>query len=118
MENYYPLPKFLTIKKSKIHGLGLFAKENIVGHLSLGYSHLFAPTEIADKFHCELVRLPLGGFINHSDTPNCRILKTPHGHILWTSKLISKNKELTLDYCKSECGEGYVKNLKCEKKDG
>ena len=60
---YKPLPNSLTIKSSGINGLGLFAKEFIMRGTNLGMSHL----EMNDK----IFRTPLGGFINHSDTPNC-----------------------------------------------
>jgi hypothetical protein len=60
---YKPLPDSLTIKVSGIEGLGLFAKKNISEGTNLGISHL--------KINSMLIRTPLGGFINHSDTPNC-----------------------------------------------
>ena len=61
---YNPLPKELTIKKSKIDGLGLFAIEDIPKETSLGMSHV--------KVDGEYIRTPLGGFYNHSDDPNCK----------------------------------------------
>ena len=60
---YKPLPNSLTIKSSGINGLGLFAKEFIMRGTNLGMSHL----ELNDK----IFRTPLGGFINHSNNPNC-----------------------------------------------
>ena len=60
---YKPLPDSLTIKASGIEGLGLFAKKNIPEGTTLGISHM--------KMNGMLIRTPLGGFINHSDTPNC-----------------------------------------------
>ena len=60
---YKPLPESLTIKTSKINGLGLFTKEGIAQGTNLGMSHL----KIGDT----IFRTPLGGFINHSNTPNC-----------------------------------------------
>ena len=60
---YKPLPDTLTIKKSGIDGLGLFAKEDIGQGTNLGMSHI----EIGDK----MIRTPLGGFINHSGNANC-----------------------------------------------
>ncbi len=38
---YRPLPEELTIKESKIEGLGLFAKEFIPRETMLGVSHSF-----------------------------------------------------------------------------
>jgi hypothetical protein len=60
---YKPLPESLTIKQSRINGLGLFADQNIMQGTNLGMSHI--------KFNENIIRTPLGGFINHSNTPNC-----------------------------------------------
>ena len=60
---YKPLPESLTIKTSKVNGLGLFADQKIMQGTNLGMSHL----KIGDT----IFRTPLGGFINHSNTPNC-----------------------------------------------
>jgi len=60
---YKPLPESLTIKPSGIHDLGLFANQNINKATNLGMTHL----KIGDT----IFRTPLGGFINHSNTPNC-----------------------------------------------
>jgi len=68
---YKPLPDSLTIKTSKVDGLGLFAKEGIGQGTNLGMSHI----EIGDKMirtpRLGIVRTPLGGFINHSGNANC-----------------------------------------------
>ena len=60
---YKPLPESLTIKQSGINGLGLFADQKIMRGTNFGMSHL----KIGDT----IFRTPLGGFINHSNTPNC-----------------------------------------------
>ena len=60
---YKPLPESLTIKISKVNGLGLFAKEKLTLGDNLGMSHL----KIGDT----VFRTPLGGFINHANDPNC-----------------------------------------------
>lgn len=62
--SYKPLPKSLTIKESSIHGLGLFAAEDIPNGTNLGISH----TRLTNG---EIIRTPLGGFYNHSEDPNC-----------------------------------------------
>ena len=59
---YRPLPESLTIKQSKVNGLGLFALEGIAQGTNLGTSHI--------KINGDIIRTPLGGFINHSNTPN------------------------------------------------
>ena len=56
---YRPLPDSLTIKTSKVNGLGLFAKEVIPQATNLGMTHF----KIGDT----IFRTPLGGFINHAN---------------------------------------------------
>ena len=60
---YKPLPDSLTIKTSKVNGLGLFAKESIPQATNLGMTHI--------KIGGRILRTPLGGFINHANDPNC-----------------------------------------------
>tara|TARA_R110000744_G_scaffold160985_4_gene277398 strand:- start:3 stop:314 length:312 start_codon:yes stop_codon:yes gene_type:complete len=63
--SYRPLPKEVTIKESDIDGLGLFAIENIPRGKDLGITHV-----LDSRWPDGYIRLPLGGFYNHSDTPN------------------------------------------------
>ena len=92
---YKPLPKTLTIKKSNIEGLGLFATKDIKKNTNLGMMHYI--TEFS-----EIIRTPLGGFINHSNKPNC--IKEKENLIyeertyLITNRLIKKGEELTVKY--------------------
>ena len=62
---YRPLPKNLTIKDSKIDGLGLFSKTKIQKNSFIGISHVKH-----DDFKDMYIRTPLGGFYNHSKNPN------------------------------------------------
>ena len=100
---YQPLPKNLTLGESEIHDIGLFASENILGGTNLGISHI----ELGKM----IIRTPLGGFINHSETPNCvkvesqtRQRVTPlydHDFTKWelvTLRDIEEGDELTLRY--------------------
>ena len=58
---YRPLPIELTIKNSKIEGLGLFATVKINKNSFIGLTH------IRDElFEGKYIRTPLGGFYNHS----------------------------------------------------
>lgn len=93
---YKPLPDFLTIKKSDIHGLGLFSKKFIPEGTELGISHLHN-----ENFPDNYLRLPLGGFINHHDMPNCiaKYFEEPEKHIkIYSIKDIPSGKELTVKY--------------------
>ena len=90
---YRPLPDNLTIKESSIEGLGLFALNKIKKNTILGISH-FKSDAVEDGY----IRTPLGGFINHSDDPNC-IKQTNTNHLyLKTIKDIDKGTEITLKY--------------------
>ena len=100
---YKPLPESLTIKSSKINGIGLFANQKIMQGTNFGMSHL----KIGDT----IFRTPLGGFINHSNTANCvkvelrMIDEDIKGHKydykkwnLITSQDIKAGEELTVRY--------------------
>ena len=67
---YKPLPHNITIKESPIEGLGLFATEKITAQTLIGITH-HADEHAEDGW----IRTPLGGFINHSDEPNCEKVK-------------------------------------------
>jgi SET domain-containing protein len=88
---YRPLPANLTIKNSGIEGLGLFATDDIPEDEHLGTTHI-------DSIPLGLLRTPLGGFINHSETPNCVLQIISESWQLYTIKNIKKNDELTLKY--------------------
>ena len=64
---YKPLPKCLTIKKSPIEGLGLYATEDIKANTFLGITHI-----LDENFENNYIRTPLGGFYNHSNNFNIR----------------------------------------------
>lgn len=92
-EKYRPLPDNLTIKESNIQGLGLFALGIIGKGTNLGVSHV-RNTE----FQHDLIRTPLGGFINHSEEPNCETIPIGNNVYLITLKDILPDEELTLRY--------------------
>ena len=92
-EKYRPLPPHVTIKPSKIDGLGLFATRDIDAELELGMTHYQE-----DKFQDGFLRTPLGGFINHSDTPNCWVREHLGNYHLVTLTDIEEGEELTLCY--------------------
>ena len=100
---YKPLPESLTIKTSKVNGLGLFAKEAIPQATNLGMTHI--------KIGDHILRTPLGGFINHDNNANCvkvELLMSNHDdpkakfdYKKWnlvTIKDIQQGEELTLKY--------------------
>jgi SET domain-containing protein len=90
---YNPLPKSLTIEKSKIHGLGLFAVEKISRGVTLGMTHIKN-----DAYENGHIRTPLGGFYNHSNNPNCETYYVDEVLYLRTLKDISHGEEITVKY--------------------
>ena len=100
-KEWRPLPDSITIKDSKIEGLGVFATKDIQANTDLGISHVYDK-----RFPDDYIRLPLGAFINHHEMPNCRaIVSESHESIvdikhirIVTEKDISSGEELTLNY--------------------
>jgi len=68
---YRPLPEGLTIKKSPIEGLGLYATKDINSNVYIGLTHI-----LDERFDNNYLRTPLGGFYNHSDNPNIQRMVT------------------------------------------
>ena len=91
---YNPLPEGLMIQKSSIQGQGLVTTKFIDKDVKLGLSHIIVDGEI--------IRTPLGGFVNHSNKPNC--IKEKEDCIyeqrtyLVTNRLIKKGEEITTKY--------------------
>ena len=93
-ESYYrPLPNMLTIKESRIEGIGLFATRDIDAPIELGITHVEHK-----KFEDGLIRTPLGGFINHSTTPNCELVDHLGNKHLRVIKDVEAGEELTVTY--------------------
>ena len=95
LKDYKPLPYGLVIADSGINGQGLFTMRKLVRGTHLGESHY--------RMDGKLIRTPLGGFINHSDEPNCvksQVRVKPH-YDKWTITVIEdieEGEELTLKY--------------------
>tara|TARA_R100001530_G_C4233737_1_gene133363 strand:+ start:102 stop:413 length:312 start_codon:yes stop_codon:yes gene_type:complete len=97
---YKPLPDSVTIQQSGINGLGLFAKQPLDQATNLGITHI--------KIDDTIIRTPLGGFVNHSNDPNCAKVELmangTEGETfkkkwnLVTLRDIKKGEELTLRY--------------------
>jgi len=98
-ETYKPLPDGLIIQKSSIEGQGIFTTKFIENNIKLGLSHIVV--------NGELIRTPLGGFVNHSDNPNCVKIRGVLGlkdveqynkYFLYTIRDIKAWEELTCKY--------------------
>lgn len=90
---YRPLPSYLTIKSSEIEGLGLFTTDDIDNKHVLGITHVY---DI--RFEDSFIRTPLGGFFNHSETPNCEIIRDAEFLKLKAIRDIKAGEEITARY--------------------
>ena len=95
LKQYQPLPSGLKVEDSGIAGQGLFTNRRLVAGTELGISHY--------RIDGELIRTPLGGFINHSENPNCiknqvRIKPYYDKWNLVVIEDIDEGSELTLKY--------------------
>lgn len=120
---YRPLKDVFTVKKSPIEGKGLFSIDCISPHpdnpiscyTGYGYECITGNCEpvggevnefithylVGDN----LIRTPIGGFINHSDDPNCTLIRveneySPYDAIFYLRPLraIEQDEEITLNY--------------------
>jgi len=95
LEQYKPLPLGIVVADSGIAGQGLFATRKLVMGTLLGISHY--------RIDGEYIRTPLGGFINHAETPNCERsqVRIRPGFDRWNIMVIEdieEGEELTLKY--------------------
>ena len=109
---YKALHPDLTIRDSPIDGLGVFAKADIPKDTVLGVSHVEQYASAGDRYQGGFIRTPLGGFINHSDTPNSRKVQMADDNTyrplqngltsctmaVQTSRDIQKDEEITVFY--------------------
>lgn len=113
--NYSPTKgKPVEIRVSDIHGLGVFAKEEIPKDFIIAETHVLIDSD--------LIRTPIGGFINCSNNPNAEIFKYPktkraNYYGVKTITKVLEGDEITIDYHKGMSvilGEDVeLKNLKC-----
>jgi len=106
--NYKPLPDGLFIKDSNIQGQGIFTTRDLHVGCNLGISHFRIDESGINSINKEenkniFIRTPLGGFINHSNTPNCHRtqIRIKPGFDKWIVTVIENiaaGDELTLKY--------------------
>jgi len=110
----------LEIKKSKIHGNGIFATEGlpkgtVVERLVGGPQHyssipgallLRRSFEVSKDNYVVAEKGSVGWFLNHWDRPNCTYdISTRE---ITTTRKIRKGEELTLDYHETTSWPGYA----------
>ena len=87
---YKPLPDGLYVSNSDIAGQGLFTNRKLEVGTELGLSH-----KLIDD---NLIRTPLGGFINHSEEPNVQKYQIGNDYFIKVIKDINVGEEITLKY--------------------
>ncbi len=95
LKAYHPLSSGLMVADSGISGQGLFTTRRLVMGTELGISHY--------RIDGQMIRTPLGGFINHADEPNCvrNQIRIRPGFDKWNLIVIEdieEGCELTLKY--------------------
>ena len=91
---YKPLPDGVTIKHSPIHGFGLYASKRINKGTLIGITH-----HVHSNAENGVIRTPLGGFGNHSDTPNCfKLLIEDTTWWIGAKEDIEEDEEITWTY--------------------
>ena len=98
--SYIPLLPSLRVGDSDVHGQGLFAKEDIPQGTDLGLSHVFVMHDWDGKVWGTKYwqRTPLGGFVNHSETPNVIADVEGTRTHFFTKETIKAGEELLLRY--------------------
>jgi len=92
---YRPLPDGLYIGNSPIEGNGLFTSRELKDGEELGITHIRYNSE---DFHSNYIRTPVGGFMNHSTTPNCVLYECGAYLKAKVVQTINPGDELTLAY--------------------
>ena len=87
---YQALHDGLFVGNSPIAGQGLFTRKELPINTELGLSHVLIDEEI--------IRTPMGGFINHSENPNCEKYLINNKYYIRTIRAIKPEEELFLKY--------------------
>ena len=91
---YKPLPNYITIKNSSIHGIGIFAAIHISKNTIIGLTHVFN-----SEFDNNYIRTPIGGFYNHSNNPNCRSFSSNSLLYNYEGKIVNPNNLEQFNNC-------------------
>ena len=92
-ESFRPLKPYLTIMPSGIDGLGLFATEDIPVGEVIGITHVQD-----ERFKDGHIRTATGAFINHSETPNLKLVNDGDMKYGKALRHIKKGEEITTTY--------------------
>lgn len=84
------------IKPSGISGKGVFAKIPLSSNVNLGTA--FIKHKNTTNPDVDYSRTDLGAFVNHSISPNIKIVKSGKIYLYVTTTFIKKGQELLIDY--------------------
>ena len=106
--DYKPLPSYIEVRETLKKGKGIFTTKQLdKGHI-VGVTHYEVADSDRSKFHQGLVRPMLGEMLNHSGSPNCRLVQEGSIYFLQIlNPIVLSNTELTIDYERYKCGESY-----------
>ena len=97
----------MEVRNTEESGHGLYATIDIPAGSYLGVSHVALTVEQEKLLRRNYVRTPIGGLINHNDTPNCVLVRHPHDERperlglvthMWSVVPIKKGSEMTCFY--------------------
>lgn len=92
-KHFRPMKPYLTVKSSDIEGLGLFAVEDIPVGEVIGITHVWD-----ERFKDGYIRTATWAFINHSETPNLKLVSDGDMRYGKTLRHIKKDEELSTKY--------------------
>jgi SET domain-containing protein len=92
-KHFRPLKPYVTVQKSGIEGLGLFATEDIPVGEVIGITHVYD-----ERFKDNYIRTATGAFINHSDNPNIKLVTDNDMRYGKALRHIKKGEELSTQY--------------------
>jgi len=108
-KDYKPLPSYIEVRETLKKGKGIFTTKELHKEDIIGITHYESRKEDKHLFHKGLVRLVLGAMVNHSSTPNCRLIQKDNCYYLQVrNPTILPNTELCINYELYSCGNDYM----------
>jgi hypothetical protein len=94
-----PVYKSIQIGPSKIHGKGVFSQEPIAKGDVIGVSHIRKNfTKNGQQYQAPFPSTQLGGYYNHSESPNIQEVDNKDHILLLAKRNINPGEELTSNY--------------------
>jgi hypothetical protein len=101
MNDYKPLPHYITLREStiKADALGLFTNRDIIENTVIGITHhILDHSDFEGNQSSEVLRTPLGGFCQMSRQHNCtHVLDGGVGKLVTQRKILA-GEELSSDF--------------------